>query len=260
MKYEFLLALALSLSACAQVQSADSNTPAGAAETRCFELRTYYAAPGKLDALNARFRDHTIQIFNQHGMESIGYWMPVDNSANKLVYLLAFPSREAASNSWKAFFADPEWRKVAKESEANGRLVTKVDSVFLSPTDYSLAVKPSRSDPPRLFELRTYTAAPVKLGDLNTRFRDKTMALFTKHGITSIGYWVPMDKDKGADNTLIYIVAHKDHESADNSWKAFGQDFEWIAAKKFSEYNGPLTVTNGVKRVFMNPTDYSPMK
>src|SRR2546427_6513825 len=141
-------------------------------ETRCYELRTYYAAPGKLEALNARFRNHTTRIFEKHGMANIGYWMPTDNPDNKLVYLLAFPSREAAKQSWKEFGADPEWQKAAKESEADGKLVTKVESVFLNATDYSADIKASKPDEARFFELRTYSATPGKLENLNSRFHD----------------------------------------------------------------------------------------
>ncbi len=109
------------------------------ADHRVFELRTYHTYPGKLDPLLARFRDHTIDIFNEHGMQSIGYWLPTDEplKGKTLVYMLAFPSREAATKSWAAFRNDPQWKKVAAASEANGKLVEKVDSVFLEPTDFS---------------------------------------------------------------------------------------------------------------------------
>src|SRR5437870_5399902 len=109
------------------------------ANTRIFELRTYTAAPGKMEALNARFRDHTCKLFEKHGMTNIGYWNPTDakDAEQKLVYLLAFPSREAADASWKAFRADAQWKAVQKASEEDGKLVTKVESVFLKPTDYS---------------------------------------------------------------------------------------------------------------------------
>jgi hypothetical protein len=229
-------------------------------ENRCYELRTYYAAPGKLEALNARFRDHTMRIFEKHGIVNIGYWMPTDNPDNKLVYLLAFPSRDAAKQSWKEFGADPDWQKAAKESEANGRLVSKVESVFLSATDYSPDIKPSKAGEARLFELRTYTATPGKLENLNARFRDHTCKLFEKHGMLNFGYWTPMDKDKGAENTLIYIVAHKSKQAGDASWNAFRTDPTWVAAKKASEEKagGSLTVPDGVKSVFLVPTDYSP--
>ena len=106
---------------------------------RVFELRTYHTYEGKLDTLLTRFRDHTIDIFNRHGMTSIGYWLPTDEplKGKTLVYLLAFPSREAATKSWAEFRNDPEWKKVAAASEANGKLVQKVDSVFLEPADFS---------------------------------------------------------------------------------------------------------------------------
>lgn len=108
-------------------------------DTRVFELRTYHTYEGKLDALLARFRDHTIDIFNRHGMTSIGYWLPTDEplKGKTLVYMLAFPNREEAKKDWAEFRDDPEWKKVAAASEANGKLVEKVDSVFLEPTDFS---------------------------------------------------------------------------------------------------------------------------
>jgi hypothetical protein len=108
-------------------------------DTRVFELRTYHAAPGKLEALNDRFRNHTNKLFAKHGMTIIGFWTPTDpqKAENTLIYLLAFPSREAADKSWKAFRDDPEWKAAREASEKNGRLVEKVESVFLNPTDYS---------------------------------------------------------------------------------------------------------------------------
>jgi hypothetical protein len=121
-----------------------ANAPAGAAATpakeRFFEMRTYTAAEGKLDALHARFRDHTNRLFVKHGIELVGYWTPVDEAKgakNTLVYILAYPSREAREASWKAFGADPEWVKAKAASEVNGKLVEKVESVFMKPTDYS---------------------------------------------------------------------------------------------------------------------------
>ncbi len=209
-------------------------------ETLCYELRTYYAAPGKLDALNARFRNHTMRIFEKHGMVNIGYWMPVDNPENKLIYLLAFPGRDAAKQSWKDFGADPDWQKAARESEANGRLVTKVESVFLKATDYSPQIKSSKAGESRLFELRTYTATPGKLDNLNARFREHTCKLFEKHGMANFGYWTPLDADKGAGNTLIYLVAHKNREASDASWNGLGGREESLRRKsrRFAHRSG----------------------
>ena len=108
-------------------------------DTRVFELRTYTAAHGKIDALHARFRDHTIKLFEKHHMTVIGFWRPTDEEQAKrqLVYLLAFPSQEAAAKSWKDFQADPEWTAVQEASEKDGKLVERIESAFLKPTDYS---------------------------------------------------------------------------------------------------------------------------
>src|SRR5262249_40893157 len=92
-------------------------------DTRVYELRTYYAAPDKLDALNDRFREHTVRLFEKHGITNVGYWVPVDNPDNKLIYLLSYPSREAREKSWQEFLADPDWQKAQKDSEVNGKLV-----------------------------------------------------------------------------------------------------------------------------------------
>ena len=107
--------------------------------SRVFEIRTYTAAEGKLDALHARFRDHTVGIFKRHGMTSVGYFKPQDAplSGNTLIYILAHPSRDAATKNWQAFQSDPEWQKVRTESERQGALTTKIESVFVDSTDYS---------------------------------------------------------------------------------------------------------------------------
>ena len=114
-------------------------TTAHAAANHVYEIRTYTAEPGKLDALHARFRDYTMRIFKKHGMTSVGYFAPMDEplSKNTLVYILSFPNRDAAKKSWDEFRNDPEWQKVQKESEANGKLVGHIESVFAEPTEYS---------------------------------------------------------------------------------------------------------------------------
>ena len=106
---------------------------------RVFELRTYTCNQGKLPDLEKRFRDHTIAIFQRHHMVSVGYWIPQDvpRSGDTLIYILAHPSRDEANANWAAFQADPEWQKVRAESEANGKIVNHVDSVFMDPADFS---------------------------------------------------------------------------------------------------------------------------
>ncbi len=109
------------------------------AENRVFEMRTYTTVDGRLDALLARFRDHTIKLFEKHGMTNVGYWVPQDAplSKNTLVYILAYPSRDAAKKSWDAFRADPDWQTAQKASEVSGKIVDHVVSVFMDPTDFS---------------------------------------------------------------------------------------------------------------------------
>ena len=108
----------------------------GQSKGKVFELRTYTTNEGKLDALQARFRDHTTRIFKKHHMTNVGYWVPLDKP-NTLIYIISHPSREAAKANWDAFRADPEWQKVQKESEANGKIVAKVESVYMEAADYS---------------------------------------------------------------------------------------------------------------------------
>jgi hypothetical protein len=134
MKLKFLAATVLLMSGYA-VGRAAQPTPA-----HIYELRTYTANEGKLDALNARFRDHTVRIFERHHMKSVGYWVPSEGAmaGNTLIYILEHPSREDAKKNWAEFNADPEWQKVRAESEANGKILQKSpDSVFMAPMDYS---------------------------------------------------------------------------------------------------------------------------
>jgi hypothetical protein len=106
---------------------------------KVYELRTYTAPDGKLPNLQARFRDHTIRIFNKHGMKSVGYWVPQDapNKDNTLIYIISHDSREQAKKNWADFQADPEWKKVSAESQVDGPIVSKVVSVFMDAADYS---------------------------------------------------------------------------------------------------------------------------
>jgi hypothetical protein len=127
------------LSASLWAASQQDNAHPKPASTVVYELRIYHAAPGKLVELLARFRDHTIKLFDRHGIKSVAYWTPVEEpeKSNTLVYILQHPSREEATANWKSFQDDPEWKSVHEKSEANGKLVEKIDSTFLALTDFS---------------------------------------------------------------------------------------------------------------------------
>jgi NIPSNAP len=238
--------------------------PAVAAEkdTRVFEMRTYYAAPGKLEALHARFRDHTVRLFAKHGITNVGYWVPIENPESKLVYVLAFPDRDAAKASKKAFGSDPEWQTAYKASEVDGKLTAKIESVFMTATDFSPAVTLGKGGAERVFELRTYTTTPGNLPALHARFRDHTVALFTKHGMTNLWYWQDLPDQKDAGDTLRYFLAHASTDAAKASFAAFRADPDWVAARTASEEKagGSLTVKDGVKSEFLKATDYSPIQ
>jgi hypothetical protein len=120
-------------------EAAAGPAPAFQAAGHVFELRTYTAPEGKLDDLLARFRNHTMRIFEKHGMTNVGYWLPQDTALrrNTLVYLLRHPSREAAEQAWRNFAADPEWQRVAEESQRDGRIVQSVQRMWLDPADFS---------------------------------------------------------------------------------------------------------------------------
>ena len=119
---------------------ANFGQPCFAADTagNVYELRTYTVAPGRMPALLKRFRDHTTKLFEKHGMQNVGYWNPEGKEGEaKLIYLLAHDSKEAAAKSWAGFRGDPDWIKARDASEADGKIVEKVESVYMTPTDFS---------------------------------------------------------------------------------------------------------------------------
>ena len=251
-----LLALTLLLAPALVEARADEPKP------HVLELRTYTTHPGKLNALHNRFRDHTIDLLKKHGAHVVAFWTPLDDKdgkGEKLIYLLAYPSRDAARKTGQAFGDDPEWKRVRDASEKDGPLVKKVESVFLEPTDYTPRDIVHHTDAPRVFELRTYVASPGKIDDLHKRFREHTIKLFRKHGMTSIGYGVPQDEDKGRKDTLIYFLAFPSRDAAKASWKAFMADPEWQAVYKASQPDG-VPLAGKVTSVYLEPTDYSLIK
>lgn len=222
---------------------------------RLYEMRVYYSPQGKFPDILARFRNHTTKLFEKHGMTNVGYFTPLDNPDSCLIYFLSYPSKAARDSSWKAFGADPEWKKVVAESEKNGKIVSKVESYFLHTTDYSPVLQIDQKGN-RVFELRTYKTTPYNLGLLNARFRNHTVKLFEKHGMTNLIYWT---RDN-ADDYLVYLLAHKTKAAGLASFGSFVKDPGWVTAKSASETLGGGPITESIRSVYLVPTDFSPLK
>jgi hypothetical protein len=257
--------LLLSLLTVATVAMAFPSS-AVAADAKTYELRIYTTAPGRLDALLARFRDHTCKLFEKHGMENIGYWVPLDadkGADNTLIYIIAHQSRDAAKKSWAGFISDPDWKAAQKKSEESGKILAKApEAIFMTAVDFSPVIKTGSGKSERVFELRDYTTPEGKVAAIDARFRDHTVKLFEKHGMENLGYWHPTDADKGAGSRLIYVLAHPSKEKGLASFKSFGADPAWQAARKASEEKagGSLTIKGGVKSTYMKAVDFSPIK
>jgi len=225
-------------------------------DARYFELRVYYAASGKLDALITRFNDHTTKLFEKHGMKNIGYWVPVNNEKNALYYILSYPDKESRKKSWDAFSNDPDWKKVKGDSEVNGKLVDSVKQVFM----YGADILPSINDKSskkveRTFELRIYHPYPGRLPALIKRFHDHTVRIFEKHGMQNIMYFT----DENSED-LVYLLAHKDVDAAKKSWADFIADPEWKKVAEDSQKDGKIVDGPRIESVFLKPLAFSKIK
>lgn len=227
-------------------------------DSRHFEMRTYHCHDNKRPDLIRRFQDHTLRLFEKHGIENIAYFIPADPKNNTLTFILAYPDKASRDVRWNNFANDPEWKEAHKRSEANGALVAKVDQVFMNVArDLSPGIKKSGGKGERIFELRTYHCFPGKLEDINARFRDHTRKLFEKQGMSNVAYWFTVEKD-GTQPKLVYLLAHKDEDAAKASFDAFRKDPVWIKVKDASEANGKIV--ERVESLYLTPLQFSPMK
>jgi hypothetical protein len=191
-------------------------------------------------------------------MESVGYWVPTQKpeSATTLIYVLKHESIEASRKSFRAFGADPEWRKAYQDSRSNGSLLSKLpDSVFMEATDYTPDFSNGKNNDDAVFELRIYKTNEGKLPNLDARFRDHTIRIFAKHGMQSVAYWHPANES----DTLIYILKHKSTDAAKKSWPAFGADEEWKKVAKESQLDGAI-LRERPASTYMKATDFSEIK
>lgn len=251
------------LSACASMSSTPSQ-PA-ASNVGLYELRTYTAAPGKMAALDSRFRDHTISLFKRHGMTPIAffhvYTAPGQPADDRLFYIMGYKDRAARDAAWASFAADPEWKQVYADSQKDGSLTSKIENIFLNATDYSPKLDLRSAGNARHFELRTYTANPGKLENVHTRFREHTTGIFSRLGMTNFMYWRPVADQPALDSKMVYMLAYPTPAARTTMWQAFSADPEWVKVRTESEKNGPLLVSQGgVVSVQLTPTDYSPLK
>jgi hypothetical protein len=224
-----------------------------------YELRTYKAVPGRMPALQSRFRDHTLRLFERHGIHSVVYWTNMVGGHNdELTYLVSYESMAAREAAWRGFIGDPEWQAVFKESTAaaGGLLNEWVDNRFLTATDFSPVDHGGPSETPRLFEWRSYTAALDRMPDLLSRFRNTTVAKFSELGATNVGYW--LNAVGGRNDELQYVLAFRDMAHREEMWETFGNDPEWQRARSESNVNGNLVAH--LSNTFMVATDYSPLR
>jgi len=259
-----LLAVILLAFSCQSGKNNEAKTENAAPESNTvktelgvYELRTYYASSGKLDDLLARFRNHTVALFEKHGMKNIAYWVPLDNDENVLIYLLGFQNTDKRKDSWNSFREDQDWIKAKEASVVNGVLVDSVRSILLKPTAFSPSLVIT-DDGPRVFEMRTYYTHDGKLDDLHARFRDHTMKIFENQGITNIVYFDLDDDQQGAENTLLYIISHASKEASEANWQEFLEDPQWISAYETSIRDGNLV--DSLTSVYLKAADFSPLK
>ena len=248
MKLVITLALLVATAFAAQSQTPDNPL---------YEIRTYHCNEGKRPNLITRFQNHTTRIFEKHGMENIGYWLSTENE-NDLIYILAFPNKAARDAAWKSFIADPEWKAVAAASEVNGKILTGIDSEFLTlNSELTDKIKTNSELESPVFELRTYYCFPDKFPNIVARFRDHTQAIFETHGMVNIAYFQTV-KEGGSQPELKYIIAHKNMEAAKASWSAFSNDPVWKKVYADSHIDGKIV--EKVVSVYMKALPFSDIK
>jgi hypothetical protein len=258
----FLVASCIAVAAMAPLATAQVPAPPAAAparETRVFELRTYYAADGKLEALNARFRDHAVRLFSKHGMTPIGFWTPEGNPDNKLIFLLAYPSREARDTAWRSLAADPEWVQIRKGTDRNGKLVRFIEEAFLTPTDYSPPVTPTRSDEPRTFELRIGTVRAADAERVHAQLRNGGARDLEDQGLTPVGFFTLDAPRTGPNVTLVSLLA-RTGEAARPRNPVDPVLLAVIGEPAMKPPSGTITAVEGKKAEILKPTDYSPLR
>jgi hypothetical protein len=220
-----------------------------------FEMRTYTVHEGKMPDLIKRFQNHTRALFTKHGIENVAYFLSEEQPEKQLTFIIGYPSASERDIRWNNFANDPEWKAAAAASEANGKIVQKVDQVFMEWAKGLNSRKISR--PSGIFQLRTYHLLPGRLDAIQTRFRDHTQALFEKQGLSNYPYWLTVEKD-GAQPKLVYFIGHQSKEEFNAAFGRFVADPEWIKVRDASEVSGKIV--EKIDALFYTALPFSPMK
>jgi len=252
-----------------------------------YELRSYVVEPGRQADTLKLISEHGIPFMSKHGIELVGVWTPLDAKDERVFTMVLHKDKATGSAAWATFQNDTGWKEAIQKSIVDGKKPVKsFEPTFLSVNDYSpsLDVKQLGN---RVFELRTYVATKGNLAALNNRFKEHTLKLFGKYGMTNVVYYsvlagetqtaakmlealspigdatAEIDSNLPATgNSLVYFLAHQTRDGAKDSFKKFGADEDWKKALKGSEAaaGGPLTVSKGVKSLFLTPAAFSPIK
>jgi hypothetical protein len=220
-----------------------------------FEMRTYTVHEGKMPDLIKRFQNHTRTLFSKHGIENVAYLLSEEQPEKQLTFIIGYPSASERDIRWNNFANDPEWKAVAAASEANGKIVQKVDQVFMEWAKGLNSRKISR--PSGIFQLRTYHLLPGRLDAIQSRFRDHTQAFFEKQGLSNYPYWLTVEKD-GAQPKLVYFIGHQSKEEFNAAFGRFVADPEWIKVRDASEASGKIV--EKIDALFYTALPFSPMK
>jgi hypothetical protein len=228
-------------------------------EPRYYELQIHYAEPGRLKYLQNRYRRIAVPLYHKHNIQVEGFWSPTDPKDERIFSVLSYYNQAAWLRATKDFLRDPRWRKGIIESESVGKLETRTEKLFLNCTDFSGVKFPRIGTKGRVFELRTYSATAGKLPNLLERFRNHTVKLFEKYGMTNLWYWTVVDAYPPQE-TLVYMLSHPSQEAGLKAFTDFRNDPEWIKVRKDSEDKAGGSLTVKVESLYLKPLDFSPMK
>lgn len=223
-------------------------SPSGAG--RVYELRTYFASPGKLDDLHARFKNHTLRLHERYDIENVGYWVPTDNPKRTIVSLVSYPSMAARERSWSRLMADREWIQVRRDSEANGRILDTVREEILT-ADEAVTVKALALKEANGFEIRRFTEESGKADDVKAAVHDE---LSREYGAeqTRVHFFTPTGEGNRTSATLIAIVVRPAPEVKD--------DVKPVSLRTGNSGGLAAAKIPGAVVTNLKPTEYSPVK